>query len=125
MQWMRSLSLSTLILGVPVQEIVAAEFAARIVDGLKRPVEGVGVNVVWHSSNKKATIKTITLLKACSDSKEMVRGTYDGRAISPDGFTCVELTKKGYATDVHNTGRFDVCPFARGCDYTPSDHSRR
>src|SRR5262245_31308008 len=107
MRWMRALSLSTLILSVPVQNISAAEFAASIVDGLKRPVAGVVLNVVWHSSDKEATIKTITLLKACSDSKGMVRGTYDERAVSPDGYVCVELNKKGYATDVHNIGRFD------------------
>jgi hypothetical protein len=104
---MRELSLSTLILSVPVQNISAAEFAARSVDGLKRPVEGVVVNVVWHSSDKKATITTITLLKAYSDSKGMVRGVYDERAISPDGYTCVELSKKGYAPYLHHTGRFD------------------
>src|SRR5438105_13334535 len=102
MQWMRALSLSTLILSFPVQKISAAEFVARIVDGLKRPVEGVVVNVVWHSSGKKAPIKTIALLKARSDSKGMGRGVYDERAISPDVYTCVEPSNKDHDTAGHS-----------------------
>ncbi len=76
-----------------VHTAFADEFSARIVDGLKRPVEGALVKVVWHRPEGKG--QDLPILTLRSDAKGMVRGDYDKKSMTGDGYACVELSKEG------------------------------
>lgn len=91
-----------------VHTAFADEFSARIVDGLKRPVEGVVVKVIWHRPEGKG--QDLPILTLRSDAKGMVRGDYDKKSMTGDGYACVELSKEGYGyrSDSHEIGPFQA-----------------
>jgi hypothetical protein len=76
------------------------------VDGLGRPVPGVNVRVSWTRLDGPAKGHEVTLLSLRSDDKGNVRGTYDEKLMTGEGFQSVSMSKEGYPRDQGPTGRF-------------------
>jgi hypothetical protein len=75
----------------------AADFAARIVDGLGRPVAQANVNVYWLQSGSKDQVRQVNLLELVSDQNGRMKGTYDATSVPSDETLFVEVSKEGYS----------------------------
>jgi len=98
----------------------ASEFAARIVDGLGRPVAGAAVHVHWLKSESD-DVREVTLLELVSDAQGRVKGTYDEKSVPPDESIWIEMSKDGYSgfstTDLRSE-------YVMGRDFGPADVRR-
>lgn len=84
---------------------LGAEFSARIVDGLGRPIEGVAVEVGMFREDAGGKYRSVVLLTMRSDGDGRARGDYDEEAARASRGRFVELKKEGYVTYM-TTGRF-------------------
>ena len=86
-----------MVLSGATRELVGAEFATAIVDGLGRPVSNVVVDVHWLKSVSEKDVRKAPVLNLLSDGKGLVSGTYDASSIPKGESLWVELSRKGYA----------------------------
>lgn len=88
--------LFALLLIVTSCSLFAAEFSAKIVDRLGRPLPGATVSVYWLKRLSKDTVDSIELLKLNSQANGIVKGNYDEKTV-PSGETIwTEVSKDGY-----------------------------
>jgi len=81
------------LLSIPVS---AADFTARVADGLGHPVGHATVNVYWLKTVTEDDVREVSLLELVSDENGMVKGTYDETTV-PSGETIwTEVSKEGY-----------------------------
>jgi hypothetical protein len=83
-----------------------AEFAARIVDGLGRPIAGVVVNVGLFQPDAGGRYRSVAFLERLSDAEGRVHGDYDEEMLRSSKGRFVKLSKEGYS-NYTITGRFD------------------
>jgi hypothetical protein len=79
-----------------VPAVGGEEFSARIVDGLGRPVVGVDVCVTWTLNGGAANGREVMLLRVRSDQNGNLRGPYDEKLMTGEGFQSVNFHKEGY-----------------------------
>ena len=94
--------LPLLLAGATASQLSAAEFTARIVDGLHRPLRDVAVELYWIKTESQAKAHKIDVLKLRSDRNGVVQGQYDEASIPPGESLSVQLSKKGYQS--YSTG---------------------
>jgi len=92
---------------VCVPTLSGKEFSTRVVDGLGRPLPGVVVEVAWHKQETEGKMGLgVSILKLHSDENGTVRGSFDEKSLTGDGFTSVELSKDGYNESVVSLSSF-------------------
>ena len=82
--------------------LFAAEFSAKFVDGLGRPISEVSVSVYWLKSLPADKVDRVELLKLISGADGSVKGSYDEKSVPADEPVIKEVSKdgyKGYSTD--------------------------
>jgi len=92
----RTLSLILLFVAGTTASISAAEFVAKIVDGMGRPVSAVDVKVLWYKMVSEDSAQNIDSLILRSDSFGLAKGHYDENRIWSAKYTDIELKKEGY-----------------------------
>ena len=82
-----------------VRLLSAAEFSARTVDGLNRPLPGVLVRISCIiSPPDDRQLREATILRLRSDRNGIVRGSYDFPSISCEQSRGVSVEKEGYGS---------------------------
>jgi hypothetical protein len=77
--------------------LCAAEFSAQFVDGLKRPLPGVMVEVACENRRDEPP-REVKLLHLRSDSNGLVHDEYDAVSAGCGEFLDVSVEKEGYAS---------------------------
>ncbi len=75
----------------------AAEFSAKVVDRLGRPVAGAVVELYWLKSVSDDDVREISVLKLVSDRNGVIKGTYDDNALPAGEEIWAEVSKDGYS----------------------------
>ena len=85
-----------LMLLVGTSEICAAQFSAKVVDGLGKPICDVKVQIIWSREISKDKLKTVKTVSLYTDSNGLVEYAYDKRLDSRRNFVTVAVSKLGY-----------------------------
>lgn len=76
--------------------VSAAEFTAKVIDGLGRPLADATFEVEIPHAGSDGKVEKMERLKLSSDQDGMVKGKYDEKSISPDKLW-VLVSKEGYS----------------------------
>lgn len=76
----------------------AAEFSAKIIDGLGRPVLDAVVDVYWFGPESEKLARRVELVRVRTNQHGIAKGTYDEKSIPAGEMIYVAVSKDGYGS---------------------------